>query len=138
MSIVIIRGHVWSSKWRQVYDTEYVVNEEGQIKNAITSLPLKPYDNGKGYFRVCIEGKHIYMQQIVGDHWKAEHKRMAIELHQTTELEWNHIDFDKANNAAYNLEYTTHLLNVHHNRNKMNYKAKKKNQNHTKDDTCPF
>ena len=92
-------------------DTNYVVHEGGRIQNGKTGQFLKPQLNGKGYFKVylSIAGKRSpqYIHRLVAAAFvKRPRKKHCNQV--------NHIDGDKSNNAAKNLEWLTNSENQIH------------------------
>lgn len=95
-------------EWRAVagYDGLYQVSNTGLIRNS-AGLVLKDYDNGRGYraLKLARSGtkRHHYVHRLV-----------AAAFLGPSDLEVNHLDGDKTNNCASNLEYTTRTGNNLH------------------------
>lgn len=96
------------------YEGLYQVSSLGVVKripsrNQPIGGVIKPIDNGNGYFGVglCKDGlkKRTYIHRIV-----------AIAFHKNTngKAEVNHIDGDRSNNKADNLEWVTRSENHKH------------------------
>lgn len=84
---------------------DYEITKEGQIINKVTRRILKPQPNGKGYLRVSIGGKLQFVHRLVAEKYvpNPENKEQV-----------NHIDGDKTNNKAENLEWVSNLENREH------------------------
>lgn len=102
-----------SEVWRDIpgYEGLYRVSNLGRVYSTRAKRELKTHDNGHGY-------------QFVGLHRRGQHKlpyvhRLVAEVFVPNPLnksEVNHIDGDKNNNAADNLEWTTPSENQLHSR----------------------
>lgn len=93
--------------WAKVKeDPRYEVSNLGRVRNSETGRVLKQMLNQEhGYLRVNICGGHRYVHRLVADaFYDGEHKNMDV----------NHIDGNKANNALSNLEYCTRKDNIRH------------------------
>jgi hypothetical protein len=81
----------------------YEVNELGQIRNITTGHTMKGSDNGKGYRFVKLynsntpKGRQCLIHRVVMSTFKPIEEQMDV----------NHRDGDKSNNALYNLEWIT-------------------------------
>lgn len=116
---IVIRGRVWPSSWRRFRDTDYIVNERGEIKNAVSGETLQPGDNGRQYKKVYIGGKRLYVHRIVAEVFNGSPPSGS---HQV-----NHKDRRRDNNSADNLEWVTPSENVKHARKKfISYKGQGK------------
>lgn len=97
------------SEWRPVSDCPtYSVSDDGRVRNSITGRQLKPQKvNGYQHVTLCDEKGH---------HQKTIHRLVATEfLENPNQLPVvNHIDGNKENNCAYNLEYCTQSDNMKH------------------------
>ena len=98
--------------WRQIKDyPRYSVSNLGRVKNNDTDKVLKGYADYKGYQRVCI-------------HCRGERIRKDLKVHRLVaeafvpnpdnKPQVNHIDGNKQNNAASNLEFCTNQENQLH------------------------
>lgn len=109
--------------WKKVYgfDVLYEVSNHGRVRTKYIRSGkggviygekyrvLTPYDNGHGY---------LYFK------WKSGKKKKSAYVHRLVAnafvenpngyTEINHLDENKQNNAANNLEWTTHKLNCQH------------------------
>lgn len=92
------------------FEKRYVITKEGQVINLANNLPLKPILNSNGYYKVglaCGDGTHkqISVHTLVAKHFipnPYDHKQV------------NHIDGDKSNNTASNLEWCSSAQNIEH------------------------
>lgn len=96
--------------WRKIKGyPNYKVSSDGRVKSIKTGVVLKPSVANSGYemIKLFSESKH---------HPKAIHRLVAETFHEGdhTGLEVNHIDGNKHNNSAKNLEWCTHSHNTRH------------------------
>lgn len=90
--------------WKDIqeYENEYSISNTGIVKGKKYNRELKPFTNKDGYQRVtlCKEGKtkNFYLHRIVAQHFKDNFSNKP---------QVNHIDGDKLNNTAINLEWVT-------------------------------
>ena len=89
--------------WMQ-YTNEYAVSNYGNVKNAKTGKLLKARTNSCGYLRVNIHGKELFIHRMVAQRFLGISNKKYI----------NHLDGNKHNNCAYNLEYCTASENMLH------------------------
>jgi len=98
-------------QWKQINGMNgiYLVSNFGRIKNIITNHIRKPYvlPNGYGVVRFFVDGKrnHKYVHRLVAEAFCERPEGCNVV---------NHIDNNKENNNADNLEWTTQFGNVHH------------------------
>lgn len=108
-------------QWKPVsgYEGLYAVSNFGNIvsvmfRNNICTKPkiqpISPYDNGKGYFMVQLsgfDGKKTahYVHRLVANAFIENPNNLPVV---------NHIDYDRGNNKAENLEWTTQKENVNY------------------------
>lgn len=88
------------------YDlSDYEVTREGEIINKHNGRKIKPQQNGKGYLRVGIGGKLIFVHRLVAEKYipNPDNKKQI-----------NHKDGNKLNNNADNLEWVTNQENRNH------------------------
>jgi hypothetical protein len=98
-------------KWLPIKDYEglYEIGSFGNIKNHNTGRILKPAFNSRGYLHVTLSKNNIHkttkIHNTVASHFigNPENKPCV-----------NHIDGIKKHNWRGNLEYCTHMENVHH------------------------
>lgn len=91
----------------------YVVSDRGRVRNMETRKELKPRPTKNGYLRVQINDRDFYIHRLVADAFCKRRRGCNV---------INHIDNDRTNNAAENLEWTTPRGNVYHamKQNRMN------------------
>ena len=95
-------------EWRPIdgYKGKYLVSNMGRVKSLkhTTARILAAFPNNKGYYRVCLsqdgEAKHFLVSRLVA----AAFCENDDPQNKTT---IDHIDGDKANNRASNLEWMT-------------------------------
>ncbi len=81
---------------------DYIITEDGQVINKHNNHPRKPQPNSKGYLRVQIGGKNLFVHRLVAE-------KYVPNPYNKTQV--NHIDGDKTNNAANNLEWVDNQEN---------------------------
>lgn len=84
-------------QWLRIPGTHYEASDKGNIRNADTMQILKAQDNGRGYLVVKINGKTKRVHRLIMETWKA--------CPNMNELDVDHIDYDKHNNALSNLRW---------------------------------
>lgn len=88
----------------------YQINIQGDVKSSITKRLLRQHDNGCGYLFVVMkhDGKRLtkYAHRLVAEYFcgKPPAEKICV----------NHIDGNKKNNHASNLEYCTYKENTQH------------------------
>lgn len=86
---------------------EYTINELGEVKH--NGKIIKPCDNGRGYLKVFVvtpDGrKSIRIHRLVAEAFLPNPDGLPVV---------NHIDGNKYNNRASNLEWVTHQQNTAH------------------------
>lgn len=96
--------------WRDsISMTGYQVSNFGNVRHANRKKSLAPQENGNGYVYVTKKknGKRInyYVHRLIAEVFCDNAK---------PDLEVNHIDFNRSNNKASNLEWCTRKQNVRH------------------------
>lgn len=92
------------NEWKCIYDFEklYKINKNGEIYSIKTNKKLKPIKQKNGYYHVSLcKNKKIYQKRL--------HRLVAEAFIPNPENkpDVNHIDMDKSNNKASNLEWVT-------------------------------
>lgn len=84
---------------------DYEVTEDGKVINKKSRKELKGQLNGKGYLRVSIGGKLMFVHRLVAEKFipNTEEKKQV-----------NHKDGNKLNNNVDNLEWVTNAENRKH------------------------
>lgn len=98
-------------KGKQVKGFErYSVTKDGIVFNNETKKPLTPNKKKTGYYEVCLFDENHQR------HYKTIHRIVAEAYcgNPDKKLEVNHIDGDKSNNCANNLEWATRNENLKH------------------------
>lgn len=98
-------------QWRNVvgYNGKYLVSSEGRVKNAKSGRILKELITHRGYVKVHLfrvgDEKNVFLHRIVAE---------AFVSNPDKKPQVNHIDGNKRNNKAENLEWCTGYENVRH------------------------
>lgn len=92
-------------EYRKLNIDDYEITECGEVINKHTGRYVKPQKNGKGYYRVSIGGKLVFVHRLVAEKYipNPENKSQV-----------NHKDGDKTNNHVSNLEWVTNKENRNH------------------------
>jgi len=96
-----------SELWKEIAGhPAYMVSNMGRVKLSKSGKILKPWATRHGYMQVGLYGrKRVYVHRIVAAAWCDA----SLDSHQV-----NHIDGNKVNNAAGNLEWVTQSQNQRH------------------------
>lgn len=86
------------------YSEEYSISNYGKVKNNKTEKVLNPRLNSKGYLRVRLFGKEVFVHRMVAECF----------LPPSTKEFINHINGNKKDNRLSNLEYCTASENMLH------------------------
>lgn len=89
---------------------EYWISDLGDVYSEKTDRILKPNPAGRGYLAVTLMDEqhkphNVKLHRIVAE-------TFCVKPDSDEPLEVNHIDEDKTNNKASNLEWVSHLYNV--------------------------
>lgn len=105
---------------RKLTIDDYEITRDGKIINRHTGRILRGQPNGKGYLRVSIGKKLMFIHRLVAEKYipNPENKPQV-----------NHKDGNKLNNCVDNLEWTTNQENRNH---------AVKNDLHLKGEKCPY
>ena len=98
-------------QWREVvgYNGKYLVSNKGRVKNAKSGRILKERITHRGYVKVHLfrvnDDRNVFLHRIVAQ---------AFIPNPQGKPQVNHIDGNKLNNNADNLEWCTNEENVRH------------------------
>lgn len=94
--------------WEQFKNTTYLISDHGRVLNMSTETFLKPFENN-GYLAVDLFANTVRQRALV-------HRMVAIAFIPNPEGKQyvNHIDGNKHNNRAENLEWCTSSENSRH------------------------
>lgn len=84
---------------------DYEITKDGQVINKNTHHILKPQPNAKGYLRVSISKKLVFVHRLVAEKYVPNPNNLP---------QVNHKDGNKLNNNADNLEWVSNLGNRQH------------------------
>ena len=107
-----------NEEWKEIDNTEglYYISNKGRVKSlqGYEAMILKPFNNQGGYARVDIIENGKRKTKLI-------HRLVAaafLPLPQKIDMQLHHIDFDKDNNAAENLQWLTAAehLKIHNER----------------------
>ena len=85
--------------------SDYEITQNGDIINKRNGRKIKPQKNDKGYLRVSIGGKLMFVHRLVAEKYVPN---------PNNKPQVNHIDGNKLNNNYTNLEWTTNKENRQH------------------------
>lgn len=84
---------------------DYEITRDGQVINKTNGHVLKPQPNGKGYLRVSISKQLQFVHRLVAEKYVPNPNNLP---------QVNHIDGNKLNNSADNLEWVSNQDNRTH------------------------
>lgn len=84
---------------------DYEITKDGEIINKKWGRKVKPQPNGKGYLRISIGGKLMFVHRLVAEKYVPN---------PDNKPQVNHKDGNKQNNCADNLEWVTNQENRNH------------------------
>lgn len=90
--------------WKK-YNDHYDVSNKGQVFSKKRGKILIGDTNSKGYHRVMMDNKRFFIHRLVAILFIPN----PFNLPQV-----NHIDYNTMNNSIDNLEWVTHIQNIHH------------------------
>ena len=98
-----------NDQWKKIDGWDYSVSSMGEVKNDKTGKIKTPVVSGGGYVQVALYGEKKYKRFFV-------HRLVATAFIPNPENkpQINHINGDKADNRAENLEWVTASENQHH------------------------
>lgn len=97
-----------NESFRQTHeDSKYFVSDLGRVVSLAGRFPimLKPAVKDNGYMFVCLSGSAKYVHRLVATAFIENPNGLP---------EVNHSDFDKTNNCASNLTWSSHAENMAH------------------------
>jgi len=93
--------------WRTILDfPNYEVSNNGDVRNKRTKKQLSPWNNGKGYLTVDLNGHTLRVHRLVAKAFLDDTYEDGMEV--------NHIHGIKNKNFVGDLEWTSHLENMRH------------------------
>ena len=98
MGCIMKKGHFYSID-------DYEITYDGQIINKHNGHILKGQKNSKGYLRVCIGKKFMFIHRLVAEKYVPN---------PNNKDQVNHKDGNKLNNSADNLEWVSNQENRNH------------------------
>jgi hypothetical protein len=96
-----------TEEWRDIDDGTYEISDAGNVRRGDRGTLLKPFTSSAGYLIATLSVRGITSKHLV-------HRLVAHAFLGHSDLQVNHIDGDKSNNAISNLEYVTQHQNMQH------------------------
>jgi hypothetical protein len=93
-------------EWRYVRNTKAMVSSRGRWKCIPPIKPKMLRYQKNGYARVCLQGKHYLLHNLIAEAFELPKKDDRDEV--------DHIDGNPSNNSLHNLRYVSHSQNVKH------------------------
>ena len=107
-------------QYKRLTIDDYEITRDGNIINKHTGRYVKPQPNGKGYLRVAIGKKLMFVHRLVAEKYIPN---------EDNKPQVNHKDGNKLNNCVDNLEWVTNQENRDH---------AVKNGLHASGEKCPY
>lgn len=118
---------VWKSLIYQEKEfSDFEISNKGNLRNANTKKVYKQWVNKKGYCQTCVSLGSRDKKKVFKIH-KAVAETFIPNPENKPQV--NHIDTNKTNNSAENLEWVTNLENSHHARDNGLMKTKRGEEN---------
>lgn len=92
-------------QYKRLTIDDYEITRDGNIINKHTGRYVKPQPNGKGYLRVGIGKKLLFVHRLVAERYIPN---------EDNKPQVNHKDGNKLNNCVDNLEWVTNQENRNH------------------------
>lgn len=105
-------GRAVIERWRTIAkNPRYEISDAGRVRNAATGAIFCPSRHSRGYLQVQLKGdggrrEYYTVHRLVADAFLEENLAGRSQV--------NHLDGDKTNNAATNLEWATQSENIRH------------------------
>ncbi|MCM1289621.1 MAG: NUMOD4 motif-containing HNH endonuclease [Corallococcus sp.] len=106
-SFDVAKEQLMTEQWKKVQGhANYEVSDQGRVRNVTTGKILKPFDSGNGYLRIDLgHACRVKVHRLVAAAFCPNRKHRPVV---------NHINRDKHDNRACNLEWVTYAQNTAH------------------------